>query len=60
MIEIYIFAAVVLIATGLAFGVVAIASSGIRQEERNSSLLTHTTDRVTCGARRLNGVYTRP
>jgi hypothetical protein len=58
VIGIYLSAAAILIA-GVAFGVLAVVSLGIRREERGLSLTSDITDRAARGARRLNGLYTR-
>jgi hypothetical protein len=57
MIGIYLLTAASLVAVGVAIGVVAIISLGIHREEREGSLMNHTTDRVLRGARRATGVY---
>jgi hypothetical protein len=58
VIGIYLSAAALLIA-GVALGVLAVVSLGIRREERGLSLTSDITDRAARGARRLNGLYTR-
>lgn len=58
MIGICMSAAALLIA-GVALGVLAVVSLGIRREERDLSLTNDITDRAARGARRLNGLYTR-
>jgi hypothetical protein len=57
MIEIYLLTAAALVTFGVAIGVVVIISLGIHREERNGSLMNHTTDRVLRGARRATGLY---
>jgi hypothetical protein len=57
MIEIYLLTATALVALGVAIGVVVIISLGIHREERNGTLMNHTTDRVLRGARRATGLY---
>jgi len=59
MIEIYVVAAVALVAAGIVIGVVVVVSLGIRREEKASSLTTDITHRVARGARVLNGLHTR-
>ena len=58
MIGIYLSAAALLIA-GVALGVLAVVSLGIRREERDLSVTGDITNRAALGARRLNGLYTR-
>ena len=58
MIEIYLFVAVVLVAAGAGIGVIAVLALGIRREEHGSSLTGDVSDRVSRGARVLNGVHT--
>jgi hypothetical protein len=58
VIGIYLSATALLIA-GVALGVLAVVSLGIRREERDLSLTSDITDRAVRGARRLNGLYTR-
>jgi hypothetical protein len=59
MIEIYVVAAIALVAAGVVIGVVAVVSLGIRREEKALSLTTDITYRVARGARVLNGLHTR-
>lgn len=59
MIGTYVFAAVALVLAGAVAGVLAVVTLGIRREERVGSLIGDVTDRVTLGARRMNGAYTR-
>jgi hypothetical protein len=59
MIEIYLVAAIALVAAGVVIGVVAVVSLGIRREEKAFSLTTDITHRVARGARVLNGLHTR-
>jgi hypothetical protein len=65
MIGMYAILAVALIAAGAAFGIVALVTLGIRNEERASrhdkaaSLLAGSPGRAASGARFANGVYTR-
>ena len=59
MIEIYLVAAVALIAAGVAIGVVAVVSLGIRHEEKAFSLRTDIAHRVARGARVANGLHVR-
>ena len=61
MIEIYVFTAIALIATGVVLGIVVVVSLGVRREGRGlpGALPTDAGDRVTRGARRLTGLYVR-
>lgn len=55
--EIEICAVIALVGAIVAIAIVAIATAGIRREERRFSLLVSTPDRVTRSARRLTGLY---
>jgi hypothetical protein len=55
----YVFAAIALVAAGVVIGVIAMVSLGIHREERQFTLTGGTQDRVTRGARRLTGLYSR-
>jgi hypothetical protein len=65
MIGIYAIAAIALMAVGVAVGIVALITLGIRKEEKASrhhkavSLLTGSTGRAAASARFASGVYTR-
>jgi len=55
MMEIYLLTTAALVAFGIAIGVVLVVSLGIRREERNSSLMHGTTNRMLLGTRRVTG-----
>lgn len=56
---IYVVAAIALLVTGIAIGVIAVVSLGVRREERAFTLTGDTRDPLARGARRLTGLYTR-
>lgn len=58
-IQVYVSAALLLLAAGAAVGFLAVISLGIRREERAFSLTTDTTGALTRGTRRVIGVYCR-
>jgi hypothetical protein len=55
MMEIYLLTTAALVVFGIAIGVVLVVSLGIHREERNSSLMHGTTDRMLRGTRRVTG-----
>ena len=59
MIEVYVLAAVALLAAGAAAGFVVVVSLGIRREEAVRSMTIPTSDQVARGARVANGLYVR-
>lgn len=59
MIGIYLSAAAALVAMGVAIGIIAVVSLGIRREDRPGDSSADIDDRVARGARRLTGLYAR-
>ncbi len=59
MIELYVLAALVLLAAGAVGGSLVVVCLGIRREEAAGSLTIHTSDRLARGARVATGVYAR-
>ena len=59
MIEVYVLAAVALLAAGAVLGFVVLVSLGIHREEAARSMKTSTSARVARGARAANGLYAR-
>jgi len=57
--EIGICAVIALVGFCVTIAIVAVASTGIRREERRFSLLASSPDRLSRRARRLTGLYTR-
>ena len=59
MIEIYLFTAIALVATGVVIGILAVVSLGIRREDRRGGFPADANDRLARSARRVTGVGTR-
>jgi hypothetical protein len=57
--ETYIFAAIALIVTGMAIGVLVMVSLGIKRDDRPDHFPADTRDLIASAARRVNGVGIR-
>jgi hypothetical protein len=59
VIGIYLSAAAALVATGVAIGIIAVVSLGIRREDRPGDFPADIDGRVARGARRFTGLHAR-
>jgi hypothetical protein len=57
MVEMYLLTAAALITGGITTSIITIVALGIHREERDGSLMNHTTNRVLRGTRRATGFY---
>jgi hypothetical protein len=57
--ETYIFAAIALVVTGIAIGVLVMVCLGIKRDDRPGGFPAHTDDRIANAARRANRVGIR-
>lgn len=59
VIEIYVFTALALVASGVVIGFLAVVSLGIHRDDRRGGFPADTNGRVARGVRRATGTYTR-